>query len=211
MRWLKRHWWWIAGICALAFAGAWIACIIVARRIVRDFEPMARAEAVTYLSERFHSAVTLGELHISSPTLSVIQTIERRGRGVKVHVEADNLSMRFVERPDLPEMFSMRRLTFVIDLGTLLDQNKVVDNVQIEGMIVNVPPKGSPQTASSASLLPVADTNAGAPRVPGAHQGRSHFRCSAEYSAENPDKQAHGVPDCQPASRLGRDERRHEI
>ncbi len=168
MGWLKRHWWWIAGISAIALAGAWIGCVIVARRIVRDFEPMARAEAVTYLSERFHSAVSLGALHISSPTLSVIQIVKRRGRGTKVHVEADDLSMRFLDRPDRPQLFSMRRLRFVMDLGTLLDKNKVVDNVEIEGMIVNVPPKGerTGQSASSGALLPVSVTNSGAPASP---------------------------------------------
>jgi hypothetical protein len=155
MGWLKKHWWWIAGI-GIVLVGVGVTCLIVARRIVSGFEPMVRSQVVTYLSERFHSSVSLGALRISAPKMSVIRIIRRRGRGVKVPVEADDLSMRFLEDPSLPPMFSFRRLRFVIDLGTLLDASKTVDMVDIEDMQINVPPKRQRprQNVASSSLLP---------------------------------------------------------
>jgi hypothetical protein len=104
---------------------------------------MVREQAIEYLQHRFHSDVQLKALRIHTPKVSWVALFLNHGRGTKVRVDGDGLSMRFHGSPDLPALFSMRKVTFVVDLGTLADARKVVDDVSIEGMQINIPPKGA--------------------------------------------------------------------
>jgi hypothetical protein len=136
----KKRWLLAIGIAGTVFlAGIFIA----AYYIVKHFEPMVRDQAIEYLRERFHSEVELKALHVELPRMSAFRIVRNHGRGAKVAVEGQGLSMWFGGARNLPPLFAIERLIFVVDLGTLLDQHKTVDLVSIDGMQINVPPKGS--------------------------------------------------------------------
>jgi hypothetical protein len=75
--------------------------------------------------------------------MSTLDILLRRGRGAVVGVEGDGLSMRFAGARDLPPLFTIRKLYFTVDLGTLTAKQKTVQSVSIEGMRISIPPKGS--------------------------------------------------------------------
>ena len=128
----------IAGFVVLLVAGAYIAASIIAKQ----FEPKLRAQAIQYLHDRFHSDVELRALHINRPKMSTIQILLRHGRGAIVAVEADGLSMRFGGDRSRPPLFRIQKVFFTVDLGVLFQPKKSVQFVSLEGMEINVPPKG---------------------------------------------------------------------
>lgn len=135
----KRRWLiGIGGGAVVAIVAIFIAGSILAKR----FEPMIRDQAVSYLRQRFHCDVELAALHIHVPHLSPFGVIFHRESGIKVHVDGDKLSMRYGGLRDLPPMFSIQKFSFVVDLGTLAQDQKVVDSVTLDGMHINIPPKG---------------------------------------------------------------------
>ena len=109
------------------------------------FEPTLRAQAIQYLHDRFHSDVELKALHINRPKMSTLQILLRHGRGAIVEVEGDGLSMRFGGDPSLPPLFSIKKVFFTVDLGVLFEPKKSVNFVSLDGMEINVPPKGERQ------------------------------------------------------------------
>jgi AsmA-like C-terminal region len=142
---------WLTGLAVLGLAV--LAAFIAASTLARRFEPMLREQAIRYLSQRFHSDIQLAELHITPPRMSTLDILLRRGRGAMVGVEGVGLSMHFAGAPDLPPLFTIQKLNFSVDLGTLTDRHKTVPSVSIQGMRINIPPKGSvPQTNSSESM-----------------------------------------------------------
>lgn len=146
----KRRKYWIAAV-AVVVAGL-LTAVIAAAILARRFEPMLREQAVRYLSERFHSQVELAALHVTPPKMSALDILLRHGAGALVGVEGDGLTMRFPNAPDLPPLFTIRKVKFTVDLGTLTASRKTVPNVAIEGMQINIPPKGSvPQWHASDS------------------------------------------------------------
>ncbi|MGB6941477.1 MAG: hypothetical protein WBE37_03620, partial [Bryobacteraceae bacterium] len=128
----------IAGFVVLLGVGAYIAASIIAKQ----FEPALRAQAIQYLHDRFHSDVELRALHIHQPKVSTIQILLRHGRGAIVAVEADGLSMRFGGDGSRPPLFRIQKVFFTVDLGVLFQPKKSVQFVSLEGMEINVPPKG---------------------------------------------------------------------
>lgn len=145
----KRRW--IIGVTAalgIVIVGGYIA----ANRLSKQFEPMIRDQAIRYLHDRFHTEVKLAAIHIHLPKLSMLDVVRRRGAGAKVGVDAEDLSMRVPGAPDLPPLFTIHKLNFVLDLGVLTQDQKFVDAVAIEGMQINVPPKGrGPKWARGSS------------------------------------------------------------
>ena len=138
----KRTRYWLAGGLAVLLL-AIVAAVISAAILARRFEPMLREEAVRYLSERFHSDVDLAALHITPPKMSTLDILLRRGRGALVGVEGDGLSLRYRGAHGLPPLFTIRKVNFTVDLGTIAAKHKTVQAVTIEGMQINIPPKGS--------------------------------------------------------------------
>ncbi len=121
--------------------GAYIAATIIAKQ----FEPTLLAQAVQYLNDRFHSDVELQALHINRPKMSTLQILLRHGRGAIVVVEGDGLSMRFGGDRSRPPLFAIKKVFFTVDLGMLFEPKKSVNFVSLEGMEINVPPKGERQ------------------------------------------------------------------
>jgi len=132
---------WLGGIAlfvVLLGAGAYIAASVIAKQ----FEPTLRAQAIQYLRDRFHSDVELAGLHINRPKMSAIQILLRHGRGAIVAVEGDGLAMRFGGDASRPPLFSIKKVFLTVDLGVLFEPRKSVNFVSLDGMEINVPPKG---------------------------------------------------------------------
>lgn len=137
----KRQKLWLGGIAALILllaAGAYIAASIIAKR----FEPTLRAQAIEYLQNRFHADVDLAALHIQRPKMSVFQILLRHGRGALVTVEGDGLVLHRAGDRSKPPLFRIRKVSFTVDLGVLFEPKKSVNFVSLDGMEINVPPKG---------------------------------------------------------------------
>jgi hypothetical protein len=123
-----RKKYWLAGIgvvVGLAVVGAFLA----ASRMAKRFEPMIREQAIRYLSERFHSEVEIASLHVNPPKMLV-------------GVEGEGVSMRFQGMRDLPPLFQIKKLFFIVDLGVLTEPRKTVEFVSLDGVEINIPPKG---------------------------------------------------------------------
>jgi len=129
----------IGGFLVIAAGALYLAAFITARH----FEPMVREQAIQYLRGRFHSDVQLAALHVRVPKLSLFDLLRNRGRGTKVQVEGQGVAMRFAAAADLPPLFSIRNLRFLVDLGSVTGDRKSVDAVWLDGMEINVPPKGA--------------------------------------------------------------------
>ena len=137
----KRKKLWLGGIAAavlLLIAGAYIAASIIAKR----FEPTLRAQAIQYLQNRFHADVELASLRIHRPKMSTIQILLRRGRGALVTVEGQGLAMYLAGDRGKPPLFRIQKVDFTVDLGVLFEPKKSVNFVSLDGMEINIPPKG---------------------------------------------------------------------
>ncbi|HEX5228592.1 MAG TPA: hypothetical protein VFW44_12815 [Bryobacteraceae bacterium] len=128
----------IAGAVVVLGVGAYIAATIVAKK----FEPALREQAIQYLENRFHVDVELAGLHINRPKMSTLQILLRHGRGALVTVEANGLAMRHGGDQTGPPLFRIQNLIFTVDLGVLFEPKKSVSFVSVDGMEINVPPKG---------------------------------------------------------------------
>lgn len=132
---------WLLGIGVTAGTVA-IVLFFVGRSTARRFEPYIREQAVSYLQKRFDSEAEIGALRISLPHLSPYKIVFERGKGVMAHVEGDNVLLRHQGRRDIAPMFVMTRFSFDVDLGTVFESPKRVRLVTIDGMEINIPPKG---------------------------------------------------------------------
>jgi len=132
---------WLIGLGVTAATVA-IVLFLVGRSMAKRFEPYIREQAITYLQNRFDSEAEIGTLSISLPHLSPYKILFERGRGTMAHVEGDNVLLRHKGRHDIAPMFVMKRFSFDVDLGTLFDSPKRVQLVVIDGMEINIPPKG---------------------------------------------------------------------
>jgi hypothetical protein len=157
-----RKKYWLAGIATffvLAIVGAFVAASTISKR----FEPMIREQAIRYLQQRFHSEVEIAALRINPPKMSVVQILLRHGRGAMVGVEGEGVSMRFGGMRDLPPLFKIKKLFFIMDLGVLTESRKTVEFVSLEGVEINIPPKGDRPDVSASTGW--GTDNSGRPNV----------------------------------------------
>jgi hypothetical protein len=68
-----------------------------------------------------------------------------------VGVEGDGVSMRFAGTRDLPPLFKIRKLYFIVDLGMLSEPRKTVEFVSLDGVEIHIPPKGELPDLSGAN------------------------------------------------------------
>jgi hypothetical protein len=137
-----RKKYWLAGIAAfvvIATVGVFVAASIMAKR----FEPMIRDQAIRYLSERFDSKVEIAALRVNPPKMSILQILLRNGKGAMVGVEGEGISMRFAGMRDLPPLFKIRKLFFIVDLGVLAEPRKTVEFASLDGVEIHIPPKAA--------------------------------------------------------------------
>ena len=133
----KKKWLIVVAVLALVTISVlFIAASILSRR----FEPYLREQAILYLQERFDSEVELAALRVHMPNVSPIQLLLHR-RGF-AQVEGEGISVRHKRRRDIPPMFAMDKFSFDVDLATIFKTPKVVPLVVLDGMEINIPPKG---------------------------------------------------------------------
>src|SRR5947207_5509047 len=88
------------------------------------------------------------------------------GHGTVARVDGEGLSLRHKGRRDVPPLFVMKRFSFEVDLGRLFDTPKLVRQVNIDGMEINIPPKGQ-RPVFSSGLADEANSTYGQPGHPG--------------------------------------------
>ena len=141
----------IPSAIAIFFAGVYIA-----GRNLRDrLEPMVRDQAVRYLENRFHADAQINSLNIQLPKLSSIGLVFHRQRGAVVHVTGTGLSLK---RGDMP-LFAIDKMQFTVDIASVLEQEKSIDSISLDGVRITVPPKGEsgpmPASAVEAGKKPI--------------------------------------------------------
>jgi hypothetical protein len=142
-RWLYA----IGGITATII----IALVVAASILARRFEPFLRDQAVAYLSERFHSHVELASLKVRLPKFSPLNVLLRHGRGTSARVEGTGISMRYRDAPELSYLFKIEKFDFAVDLGSLFEDQTIVNHVDVDGMEINIPPKEDRRPMGGAS------------------------------------------------------------
>jgi hypothetical protein len=109
------------------------------RILSQRFEPYVREQTIDYLKNRFASDVDLHALHVRLPKMSSLRGVAR--------VEGEGLAMRLHGHTSLPPVISIRTFAFDIDLGKIFDRVRTVPVVVLDGMEINVPPRGEKSTA----------------------------------------------------------------
>jgi hypothetical protein len=135
----RRKKWLIAGSVVFAVAaGLFVAASILARRV----EPYIREQAIQYLRERFDSDVELTRLQVHVPPDLPLLLLFHGGRGNLAQVEGTDLSLRLHGRSDAPPILAIKHFSFEADLGALFDTPKTVNRVTVDGLELQIPPKG---------------------------------------------------------------------
>ena len=148
---------WLAGIGA-AVAVMLVAVSVTGYVLARRIEPFIREQVIDYLHERFDSEVEIAALRVRMRRASLVETLFNRGHGVIATVEGDGVQLRHKGRRDLPPMFAMKQFRFDVELRTLLDRTRVLHLVTVDGMEINVPPKGQRPDLASGTEQDVPST-----------------------------------------------------
>jgi hypothetical protein len=157
----KKKWLIASGIVTVV---ALVALSVAGYVLANRFEPYIRVQAIAYLQERFDSNVELASVRVRMPEFSPVEMLLKRGRGVRVGIEGNRVVLRHKGRRDLPPMLSMKKFSFDVDLGTLFDETTIVRRVTIDGLDINVPPKGErPQLDSGADETAAPARDSGSP------------------------------------------------
>lgn len=113
---------WIAGGTVLAIVAALIAVSV-------EISRGARGWVEDSLTHEFDSKVELSGFRIAIP-FPLVQG------------EGENLALHFQGRQDLPPMIAVKRFTLRASIWGLLHKSRRVSYVHLEGLQVNVPPRG---------------------------------------------------------------------
>jgi hypothetical protein len=146
----RRKKWLVASTLAFVVAagGLFLAASILARRV----EPYIREQAIQYLRDRFDSDVELARLDVHVPPALPLRLLFRGGRGNLAQVDGTDLSLRLHGRRDVPPILALKHFSFEVDLGALLDSPKIVHRVTLNGLEVQVPPKGERPSFGSQEI-----------------------------------------------------------
>jgi hypothetical protein len=146
----RRKKWLISGsvVFAIAAGGLFIAASILARRV----EPYIREQAIQYLRDRFDSDVELARLQVHVPPDLPLLLLFHGGRGTLAQVDGTDLSLRLHGRGDVPPIFALKHFSFEVDLGALLDTPKTVNSVTLDGLEIQIPPKGDSPSIGSQEV-----------------------------------------------------------
>jgi hypothetical protein len=117
----RRTWLWIAG----AATAVVIAMLFVLAFAGPTLSELLRRKLVTSLADRFESDVEIAEVQVRwFPRL---------------HADVRGLELRHKRRYDVPPLISVKQLT--IDAGPAFLLRKHVDEVRLEGLEIQIPPK----------------------------------------------------------------------
>lgn len=135
-RWKKWAKWLLVAFGLFIVAAS--AAFFYARR---HFEPYVRDLVVEYLEKRFDSEVEFASLSVELPGLTELRAMAR-GQTVLLTARGSGLSIRHMGRTDVPPMFKLAKFSASMNLSTLRADTRVVPLVVLDGMEINLPPKG---------------------------------------------------------------------
>ncbi len=127
-----RRWHWIAGILLLLAVGFFVAIRIAIARA----QPILRAKIVETLSARFHSRVELADLHAW-----VSNGLHVEGSGLKIFGLTDPNPWA----PGIQPLLEIGEFHFQSDVKSLLRERIHINTVYVNGLAMNIPPKGERQ------------------------------------------------------------------
>ncbi|MFZ0702760.1 MAG: AsmA-like C-terminal region-containing protein, partial [Candidatus Acidiferrales bacterium] len=124
---------WLA-ISAAAFILAACAALWFAHRLLNSYVLRDKVEKIA--ADRFHVDVELATLHVS----------------LFPHLRAEftNLVLKNPDRPDLPALIEIRKCSVETGILALLERRPHLHTVHMQGLTVNVPPHGEPETTKKA-------------------------------------------------------------
>jgi hypothetical protein len=134
-RWLFRG----ALIGLTAVVALFAAALIASRHL----DSALRQDAVAYLEDHFDSYAEVGALRVEIPSRAPLRLLSLGGRGALVTVEGDHIVLRRRGQPELPPIFVLRHFTASVDPGRLFAGTRAVRQVTLDGMEINIPPKGA--------------------------------------------------------------------
>ncbi len=150
--------WAIGAALAIALGGG--AIYYSALTVFRKMDPYIREQAILYLRDHFSADLEIASLEITLPTTSKFKLWLTKGAGAVAAVHGRDIKLRRRGRSAEPPVMAMRSFSFEADLGRLFDPVKRVQAVAIEGLEVNVPPKGDrafgPAAGTPAAATPEA-------------------------------------------------------
>ena len=141
-----RKWLMVAGVILLA--GVVVAGIRLAV-LVRGLPNYVREKAISTLRARFDCDVQLATFDVS-----------KQGRWVRI--TGTGLALRPLGHPDLPPLIQVQKFSARAGLMELLRPTKHIDSVRLEGLWIQLPPRGQHPTASA----PAAKTVKKGPAAP---------------------------------------------
>ena len=144
---LKKRWWvWTtAGLLAfLAIVG------IAAWRLSRELEPYIKAKTIEYLRAKFDSDVEIGSLGVRVPW----RTMWTSRRLEDVRASGSGIAVRYRGRRDIPPLLALKRFEFRVDVQTIWAGDPKVRNVRLEGLEINMPPKGERPARAASKVSP---------------------------------------------------------
>src|SRR6186713_1230599 len=132
---------WAIGI-GLVFGISLAVLAILASAMTHRLDPYIRQQVVQYLQKRFESEVEIHSIHVSLPNASSLRMFLTHRRGALAGVEGKGVMLRHRGRRDIPPLFVMKSFSFNVDLAGIFDKSPIVQDVLIDGMEINIPPKG---------------------------------------------------------------------
>src|ERR1700688_718855 len=127
-----RLWKWIGIVALVLFALTAVAVQLVIHRI----QPILRARVIDSLSNRFHSRVELKTFQVS-----VVNGIQVSGGGLELFGNEDPNP----HEPGIQPLISLREFRFQTSLRNLFRSPMHVETVYVNGLELNIPPKGNRQ------------------------------------------------------------------
>jgi AsmA-like C-terminal region len=131
---------WLILAPAIVLAGV-VLLFVTARIFAAKFEPKVRSLTIRYLEERFDGRVTLGNLQIRLPNVSLVGLLLRGGSGAIARVEGRNLAVSYQGRSDIPPLLTVALFQCNLDLGMLRRTQPRVARVTLDGVKIVIPPK----------------------------------------------------------------------
>jgi hypothetical protein len=121
-----------------------IAAVVVSRRITQRIEPYIQEQTAAFLREHFDSDLAWSQFRVSMSLRYPLLVLLREGRGARVEVEVNGIVLRQRGRStEDPPLITMQKLAFNVELSEVLTRPAHIRLVQIEGLELSIPPKGS--------------------------------------------------------------------
>ncbi|WP_031498696.1 hypothetical protein [Bryobacter aggregatus] len=149
---------WLIGtalVLALGVGGAYY----YAKKLQREWEPMARQQLIEYLEKRFDSSVEVGKLDFKIPISSPWELLRHGADTQVISAYGEDFKLRYKRRTDIEPMIVFKRLTASANLEILYQGPRTVKLVKLEGLRITMPPKGERPVAKGDPTPQQPDPN----------------------------------------------------